>query len=206
MPRRSTHPAMILESLVATLNPDGSPNVAPMGPRVEGDMRRFVLRPFKTAMTYANLARHGEGVLHVTDDALMMARAAIGLDPLAETRPADVVRGRVIVGACRYYEFRVVERDDRDARAILVAETVASGTLREFFGFNRAKHAVIEAAILATRVGILPPGEVVAEFRRLASPVEKTGGADEFSAFGLLVDHVRGAIGAEGWDLGWPRS
>ena len=70
-------------------------NIAPMGPKVEADLRRFVLRPFKTATTYRNLKRHGEGVLHVTDDALMLARAAIGLDP--EGRDEGGRRGR---GAC----------------------------------------------------------------------------------------------------------
>lgn len=198
---------MILESLVTTLNEDGSANLAPMGPRMESDCRRFVLRPFKTATTYENLKRHGEGVLHVTDDALMIARAAIGLDPQAETRPAGSVRGRVIVGACRYHEFRVVEIDDREDRATLRCETVVSGTLREWFGFNRAKHAVIEAAILATRVGILPIDEIADALRRLAPPVAKTGGPDEFAGFALLVEHVRRAAYSVGRnDLEFPDS
>src|SRR3954453_10724704 len=145
-----------------------------MGPRVEPGSSRFVLRPFKTATTYRNLKRHGEGVLHVTDDVLMLARAAVGMDPEAETRGAESVRGRVIVGACRYDEFRVVEIDDREDRATIVAESVRSVHLRDHFGFNRAKHAVVEAAILATRVGIVPMGEIADGFRRLVAPVEKT--------------------------------
>ena len=196
---------MILEALVTTLNEDGSANVAPMGPRVERDLGRFVLRPFKTATTYANLMRHGEGVLHVTDDVLMIARAAIGVDPEVETRPASLVRGRVIAGVCRYHEFRVVEVDGREERATLRCETVASVALRDFFGFNRAKHAVIEAAILATRVGLLPMDDIRDELRRLAPPVAKTGGPAEFAAFALLVEHVRLAAHAIGrTDLEFP--
>ncbi len=182
---------MILEGLVTTMNEDGSANIAPMGPRVEPEMRRFVLRPFKTATTYRNLKRLGEGVLHVTDDVLMLARGAIGEDPRAETRAADVVQGRVILGACRYYEFRVTAIDDRNDRTTIEAETVASGVLREYFGLNRAKHAVVEAAILATRVGILPMDEIAEDFRRLVAPVEKTGGPDEIAAFALLTRYVR---------------
>ncbi|MDB5350658.1 MAG: hypothetical protein JWN86_1905 [Planctomycetota bacterium] len=182
---------MILESLVTTLNEDGSPNIAPMGPRVEPGMGRFVLRPFKTATTYRNLKRLGEGVLHVTDDVLMLARAAIGEDPRAETRAAGAVRGRVILEACRYYEFRVIAIDDREDRTTIAAETVASGVLREFFGLNRAKHAVVEGAILATRVGILPGDEIVESFDRLVAPVEKTGGPDEIAAFALLAGYLR---------------
>ena len=191
---------MILEALITSLNEDGTANVAPMGPRVEPGFRAFVLRPFKTATTYRNLKRHPEGVLHVTDDALMIARAAIGLDPLAETVAAEVVRGRVIASACRYHEFRATGFDDREERATIACEVVRSGVLREFFGFNRAKHAVVEAAILATRVGIVPMDEIAEEFRRLRSPVQKTGGPDELAAFALLAAHVE----AEARRLGSP--
>ena len=101
-----------------------------------------------------------------------------------------MVQGRVIASACRYYEFRVIDLDDKDDRTRIVAQTVASGHLREFFGFNRGKHAVVEAAILATRVAILPLEEIVAEYRKLALLVEKTGGAQEHEAFALLNEYV----------------
>src|SRR5206468_3080836 len=92
--------------------------------------------------------------------------------------------------ACRYYEFRVTGCDDRDERAALAAETVAEGRLRDFFGLNRAKHEVVEAAILATRTALLPLDEILAEYRKLAVLVEKTGGPAEHVAFGLLSQHV----------------
>src|SRR5262245_48426931 len=164
-----------------------------MGPRVGPDMRRFVLRPFQTSTTFRNLRDTGEGVLHVTDDVLLLARAAIGRDVREPHRPADRVRGCVLTNACRYYEFRVADLDDHEPRATLLAETVAEGRLRDFFGLNRAKHAVVEASILATRIGLLPPDEILAEFRRLSPLVEKTGGPPEREAFDLLLEHVREA-------------
>jgi uncharacterized protein len=181
---------VILEGIVTTLNPDGTPNIAPMGPRVESGMRRFVLRPYRTSTTYRNLKATGEGVLHVTDDVLLLARSAIGLPADVATSPAGVVAGRVILDACRYYEFRVIELDDRDDRTTIAAETVAEGRLRDFFGLNRGKHAVVEAAILATRTDFLPLDEIEAEYRKLAVLVEKTGGPAERAAFALLADHV----------------
>lgn len=188
---------MILEGIVTTLNPDGTANIAPMGPRVEAGMDQFVLRPYRTSTTYRNLKRDGEGVLHVTDNVLLLARAAIG--PVeAATRPAAVVRGRILEDCCRYYEFRVVDLDDRQERSSIRAETVASGRVRDFFGLNRAKHAVVEAAIVATRIEILDVAEILAEYRRLAVPVEKTGGEAERAAFALLTAHVRDAIRARG--------
>jgi hypothetical protein len=192
---------MILEGIVTTLDPEGILNVAPMGPRiVDPELRRFVLRPYQSATTYRNLRAHGEGVLHVTDDVLLLARAAIGLPLDVATRPAGVVRGRILTGACRYYEFRVTELDDQEARTAIRVETVAEGRLRDFFGLNRAKHAVVEAAILATRTGFLPPDEILAEYRKLAVLVEKTGGAAEHMAFDLLTDHVRAVARTRGAD------
>lgn len=191
---------MILEGLVTTLSREGELNVAPMGPRVEHGMDRFVLRPYRTSTTYQNLRRHGEGVFHVTDNVLVLARTAIGLPAEATTRPADVVCGAILTGCCRYYEFRVLELDDHQDRTTILAATVTSGRIRDFFGFNRAKHAVLEAAILATRLDFHPLPEILAEFRKLATAVEKTGGSDERRAFALLEDHVREAALARGLD------
>jgi hypothetical protein len=182
---------MILEGIVTTVSPSGVVNIAPMGPRVDAALRRFLLRPFPTSQTYRNLKAHGEGVLHVSDDVLLLARAALGpLEPLPPLFPAGQVKGFVLRDACRYYEFRVVGLDEREERVRIDCEVVYTGRLRDFFGFNRAKHAVVEAAILATRTAFLPLEEIEADYRKLAVLVDKTGGEQEQQAFNLLRDHV----------------
>jgi len=184
---------VILEGLVTTLDLDGSLNLAPMGPKVEpGQSDAFVLRPFQTSTTYHNLKALGAGVLHVTDDVLLIAQGALGRIDANEipTRSADVVQGRIVKTACRYFEFRVTDIDDQSERTTIRVETVASGQLRPFFGLNRAKHAVIEAAILATRTHILSIEDILADYRRLAPLIEKTGGPDEETAFAMLREHV----------------
>jgi hypothetical protein len=195
---------VILEGLVTTLSPDTGLNIAPMGPEIDADanLARFVLRPYNTSTTYRNLRARGEGVLHVTDDVLLMAQTAIGaaIEPSPATRPADVVDGLILLEACRYYEFRVVELDDREARTAIVAETVAQGRQRDFLGFNRAKHAVLEAAILATRIAWLPLKDLLIEFRKLEVLVHKTGGPSEHTAFNLLNQYLRQAAAQRGLD------
>ena len=182
---------MILEGVVTTVSPDGAVNVAPMGPRVDEAMRRFTLRPFNTSQTYLNLRAHGEGVLHITDDVLLIAQAAVGrLDP-PPLVPATRVRGWTLADCCRWFEFRVISMDDRQERVTIEAEVVERGWVRDFFGFNRAKHAVLEAAILATRVAILPRAEIDADMKRLAVIVDKTAGPREKAAFQFLVEHLQ---------------
>lgn len=193
---------MILEGIVTTEDPAGSLNIAPMGPRIAPnlDLSRFELRPFRQSTTYLNLKSRGEGVFHVTDDVLLIAQTAIGLSPSPDTRPAQRIVGRILADACRYYEFRVVECDESDERARFVVETVAEGRHRDFLGFNRARHAVVEAAILATRVGLIPRDQIRDDFRRLAVLVEKTGGPREREAFDLLVRYVHVYIERSGCD------
>lgn len=188
---------MILEGIVTTVSPAGEINVAPMGPvlpdgwSADHPLERLVLRPFQSSTTFANLRAHTECVLHVTDDVLLLARAAIGTSTLPSMRAAQVVRGWVLADCCRYYELRVVAVDTSTERARMEAAVVHTGRVRDFFGFNRAKHAVVEAAILVTRLHLLPAEEVRSELARLAVLVEKTGGTQERQAFALLESVVR---------------
>lgn len=189
---------MILEGIVTSRNAAGVVNVAPMGPIVDDAMQTLLLRPFQSSTTYQNLKQTGCGVFHVTDDVLLLAQAAIGqLDLIPETFPATCVTGDVLSSACRWYEFEVVTVDDREERTRIETHVVHVGRLRDFFGFNRAKHAVLEAAILATRLHLLTRDEIEAEFSRLAVPIEKTAGLRERQAFRLLQDYVAGRSDAE---------
>jgi len=185
---------MILEGIVTTISPEGTINIAPMGPVVEPEMRRLVLRPFQTSDTYRNLKNHGEGVFHVTDDVLLLAKAALGpVEPAPEVVRAERILGYVLSDACRHFEFVVTRLDDATERVTIEAEIVHTGHGRDFFGFNRAKHAVLEAAILATRVHLLPHAAIAAEYRKLKTLVDKTGGPQEHEAFALLEAHVQRA-------------
>lgn len=182
---------MILEGIVTTVSAAGAVNIAPMGPRVDAEMKHLLLRPYNTSQTYRNLKGHGEGVLHVTDDVLLLARAVLGpVEPLPRLLPASRIKGWVLADACRWYEFRVVCLNDGSERVSVDCEVVNSGHIRDFFGFNRAKHAVVEAAILASRTDFLPLADIEAEYRKLAVIVDKTGGPGEKEAFQLLADHV----------------
>ena len=173
----------------------GGAHIAPMGPVVDADMRHLLLRPFQTSTTFKNLKRTGQGVFHVTDDVELLARAAVGQPGTPPLSPCPAVEGWILSRACRWYAFRVTSCDDSQPRAEMTAEVVGSGRLRDFFGFNRAKHAVVEAAILATRLEFIETSEVAAEFDRLRVLVQKTGGEQEHRAMQFLDEFVRGGTG-----------
>ena len=182
---------MLLEGLVTSLSSSGELNLAPMGPIVDEAFTQLVLRPFQTSTTYRNLKQRPCGVFHITDDVLLIARAALDrLDSIPETLPARQIDGRVLADCCRWYEFEVASCDDSSERTRLEAKVVHIGHVRDFIGFHRARHAVLEATILATRLHLIPEADVRSQLKALASPVDKTAGPREQEAFQLVCDHV----------------
>ena len=185
---------MILETIVTTLAEDGTVNCAPMG--VEWDESTIVLKPFLDTATYRNVCATGAAVVNLVDDARIFARAAIG-NPRYPTVPAEVVRGVVLADGCSWREVRARAIDSTPPRSRIETEVVHRGVRREFIGFNRARHAVLEAAIYATRLHLLSPAFVESELARLQVIVDKTAGADEIEAMALLTGHVRAALASD---------
>jgi hypothetical protein len=181
---------MIIESIVTTLGADGSVNCAPMG--VEWGEEVIVLKPFLETATYRNVLATGAAVVNLVDDARVFARAAIS-NPEYPTVPAAVVRGAVLSDCCSWRELTVRSIDSTPPRSRIETAVVHRGVRREFIGFNRARHAVLEAAIHATRLHLLEREFVESEMARLQVIVDKTAGPDEREAMALLTDHMRKA-------------
>lgn len=184
---------MILESLITTKDQFGHVNVAPLGPIVYpaqevGELPSFLLRPYEGSTTCKNLLTNGRAVIHVTDDVLLLARTAIGhvdatqlVCPIADM-PPEYVR---LKDCHRWFAVEVQDYGGTPPRHELTAKCVSEGVVRPFFGFNRAKHAVIEAAIMATRIGMIDSQTILRSLDELRIPVKKTAGPDETEAFAL---------------------
>jgi uncharacterized protein len=192
---RGLTPPLIVESIVTTVAVDGSVNVAPMG--VEWGEERIVLKPFLETATYRNVMATGAAVVHLQDDVRVFARAAIS-NPSYATEPATAVRGVVLADCCSWRELEVTSLDSTPPRSRIDMRVAHRGVRREFIGFNRARHAVLEAAIHATRVHLLPRELVEAELERLQTIVDKTAGASEHEAMALLADFIRAYYAAGG--------
>ena len=180
---------MIIETIVTSVAPDGAVNFAPMG--VEWEEDALVLKPFLETTTFRNLSGSGAAVVNLTDDVMLFARAALS-NPQFPAVPAQVVRGVVLEAACSWREVEVVRVDDTPPRSRIDTRVVHRGFRREFIGFNRARHAVLEAAILATRTHLLPAEQIRDELARLQVIVDKTAGPREQEAMAFVTEHVRG--------------
>ncbi len=188
---------MIIETIVTTVDAGGAINCAPMGvdwdPDVDGDT--IVLKPFLETATYRNVTATGAAVINLIDDVRVFARAAIS-NPEYATAPASAVRGVVLADACSWREVTVRAVDSTPPRSRIETVVAHRGFRREFIGFNRARHAVLEAAIYATRVHMLPREFLLAEVDRLQVIVDKTAGPREFEAMALVAGYIRSAPAA----------
>jgi hypothetical protein len=179
---------MIIETVVTTLNGTGEVNFAAMG--VRWGEETIVIRPFSNTRTYRNLTTSGEAVVNITDNVLIFAKSALSTARF-ESRPAGRVRGAVLQDACHWREVAVTavpapSRSGTPSRVEVVTRVVGGGAIRPFVGLCRAKHAVVEASIVASRVRWLPRQEVLDALDRLDPLVAKTGGEQEREAMAFI--------------------
>lgn len=181
-------PSPLIETVVTTIDDDGAVNCAAMG--VRWGEEELVFWPFDATRTLRNLRGHGEAVVHLTDDVLLFVQAALG-HPHPAVRPATAVDGAVIEEANSWREVVVTEitRGAADLpRSRVRARVVASGVgTRHPLGLCRARHAAVEASILASRLRWLGADHVMSELVRLQELVDKTAGPRERAA----MDYVR---------------
>ncbi len=178
---------VIIEGILTTDAGDG-PHLATMGPVVDRELAQWVLRPYPTSTTCGLLKQNPKCTFHVIDDVLLMAQLVVRKLPAVACRRW---RGHwILESACRWYALEAVQWTDGHPCEVR-CEVVERRSLRDFWGWNRAKHAVLEAAILCTRLHLLDRQQVADDLRRLEVPVNKTGGKQELAAWQLLDEYVR---------------
>lgn len=178
---------MIRETIVTTLSPEGRPHVAPMGIRQEGPYT--VLAPFRPSATLDNVLASGEAVVNFTDDARIFAGCITGRHDWP-TVPADTLRGIRLADTLAHAEMRMERWEDEAQRPRLYMRTVHEVSHAPFRGFNRARAAVLEGAILVSRLGMLPWEKIEAEVKYLTIAIDKTAGPEELEAWGWLIERI----------------
>lgn len=180
----------IHEVIVTTQAADGSAHHAPMGiSEVNG---HFLIKPFKPSSTYDNLRRHGQCVINYTDDVRVYAGALTGRRSWP-TLSCEKIQGQYLQSALAHTELEVVEIDDGDPRACFKAAVKHEVIHQPFRGYNRAQSAVIEAAILVSRIGMLPKEKFTQERQYLQIAIDKTAGERELEAWEWLMDKLKQA-------------
>ena len=178
---------MIIESIITSLGVDGAVHIAPMG--VIWHDGHPVLAPFRPSTTLDNLRHSGSAVINHTDDVRIFAGCLTGRRdwPL---KPAKRIDGRVLQAALAHQELRVERVEEDEQRPRFHCRVVHEAAHGAFQGFNRAQAAVIEAAILVSRLHMLPRDKVEREMTYLEIAVSKTAGPREQEAWGWLTERI----------------
>ena len=186
--RAEPGPDVIYETVVTTVAADGTPHIAPMGVRYRDE--QVLLMPFKPSTTHANIVASGVAVLNILTDTRVFAGCVTGRRAWP-TQPTEHINGVRLACALRHIELRLVRADDDAQRPVLHMARVHAATHAEFDGFNRAQAAVIEGAVLVSRLHMLAAQKVDAEMAYLQIAIDKTASAHEHEAWGWLLEAVQ---------------
>jgi len=178
------------EVIVTTLSEDGRAHSAPMG--IEEVNGYFFIRPFKPSATYDNLKRHRQCVINYTDDVRVFAGSLTGRRDWP-TLPCLQIEGEYLAQALAHTEVEIVSFEDDDPRATFKAAVMGDFSHTPFRGFNRAQSAVIDAAILVSRLGMLSEEKIQQEITYLTIAMDKTAGPRELEAWSWLMDKIKDA-------------
>ena len=179
---------MILETIISTLSLMDEPHVTPFGVKDEGDF--IVISPYKPSITLENILATKCAVMNLTDDVRVFAGA------LTHRKNWGLVQANKIK-ACRladclaHIELELIEVHEDDKRPDLIMKKVAEFNHQSFAGFNRAQAAVIELAVLVSRLHLLPREKIEREMQYLQIAIDKTAGAREVEAWTWLQEKIQ---------------
>jgi hypothetical protein len=178
---------MIRESVVTTIDATGHVHIAPLGLIQDGD--EWIIAPFRPSATLHNLKGVPFATANYVDDVRIIAGCLTGrrVWPIVDVPGHPVPR---LDAALAHAELTVARVEDDETRPRFHCSVSKVETHAPFRGLNRAKAAVLETAILVSRLSMLPREKVESEIAYLKIALDKTAGPDEREAWDWLIDAV----------------
>jgi len=177
----------IRETIITTADKNGKVHIAPIG--IIADKDGWVIAPFRPSITLDNLAEVPFAIANYTDDVRIFAGCLTGRKdwPTVPVKGFQVPR---LAAALAHSVLEVASITDDGLRPRHFCRVVSEEAHAPFTGFNRARAAVLELAILVSRLGMLPRDKIEAEIAYLSIAIEKTAGPEEKEAWGWLMQRV----------------
>jgi hypothetical protein len=178
---------VIYETILISVDAENNPHIAPFGVRERDGL--ILIAPFRPSTSLDNLLSSRCAVLNLTDDVRVFAGALTGRREWP-VYAAEKIKGFVLNTALAHRELELVEVKDDATRPELYFRVVHEVNHAPFRGFNRAQAAVVELAVLVSRLHMLPMEKIDAEVAYLAIAIEKTAGEREREAWGWLMERI----------------
>jgi hypothetical protein len=177
----------IVETIVTTMTADGLVHVAPLGLIAESD--RWIIAPFSPSRTLDNLREVPFACASHTSDVRVFAGCITGRKEWP-TVGATTIRAARLAHCVSHWELAVERVVEDVQRPRFVCRVAHAGSHAPWTGHNRAQAAVIECAVLASRLHMLPLEKVEAELKYLEIAIAKTAGPEEQEAWGWLMERI----------------
>ncbi len=179
---------MIQEVIITTQNAEGVSHIAPMGVHIIDD--EFIILPFRPSITLNNILQTESAIINYCDDVRIFAGCLTGRRdwPLTAT---EKIQGHFISSALAHKELKLDRIEDDETRPKLFCKAIHSVNHAPFQGFNRAQYAVLEAAILVSRLKMLSIEKIDSEIEYLSIGLNKTAGEKEREAWSWLLALVK---------------
>ena len=178
---------MIQEIIVTTINKDSDVHIAPMG--VTEEKGCIVIAPFKPSITRRNLLETRVAVVNRVTDVRIFAGCLTGRKDW-RVEKAEQVNGVRLAAALSHVELEFDHVEEDELRPKFFMKPLLEKTHAAFQGLNRAQAAVLEAAILVSRLPMLPEEKLGQEIEYLTIAIEKTAGEHELTAWGWLMEKI----------------
>ncbi|MEK8025350.1 MAG: hypothetical protein RLY78_2691 [Pseudomonadota bacterium] len=189
----------IYEAIVSTRAPDGRAHAAPMGIRYREDTAgrpQVLLMPFRPSATLDHILHGRCAVLNRVVDGRVYAGCITGRRDWPQ-RPALHVDCGVLEAALSHAELRLARIEDDAQRPRLWFDVVHEAQHAPFLGLNRAQAAVVEGAVLVSRLHLLPADKIRREFAWLQIAIDKTARPQEHEAWSWLRAAVDAHLAAQ---------
>jgi hypothetical protein len=180
---------VILETIITSIDKVGNVHATPFGIRLEGEY--VVISPYKPSTTLDNILASKNAVLNLTDDVRVFAGAMTGHITWGYLE-ANKIKAFRLAECLTHIELKLVEIREDALRPQLVMEKIFEAQHGSFKGFNRAQAAVIELAVLVSRLHMLPRERIETEMAYLQIAIDKTAGTHELEAWGWLNEKIEG--------------
>jgi uncharacterized protein len=185
---------MIRECIVTTIGAGGVVHIAPLGLIAAED--HWIIAPFRPSTTLENLRQVPYAIANWTDDVRIFAGCLTGRRDWP-TCPANDVPVPRLEAALAHAELAVVDVAEDSQRPRFRCRVISEHNHRLFGGLNRAKAAVVEAAILTSRLHMLPRSKIMSEVDYLKIAIDKTAGPEERQAWDWLMERIAAHHGSD---------
>lgn len=179
---------MIREVIITTSDQQGAGHIAPMG--IWQERQLIVIAPFKPSLTLDNIQRHKSATVNYIDDVRIFAGCLTGRKDWS-LMPTEKIDGYRLTAALSHVELELSDFEDDPLRPRCYCQPIYEAAHRPFTGFNRAQAAVLEAAILVSRLHLLTDNKIDREIKYLTTAIDKTAGENETIAWNWLMDEIK---------------